>query len=1138
MLKTKQFFLLNCACLLAYLLGAYLGQLLLLPPNGASPIWPPAGIALGAFFLYGRYAFPGIFLGSILTHVPFNLGNFSLVGMINSLPSSLFISIGVCLQALLSVYLIRQLVGRDDLLIKDSKILKFLLISSIIGSSIAPIFFSIELLYRKGGIISFYDLLSSWATWWVGDAIGILIVTPLILIFFAKPRSLWRKRRNYVFYPLLMLLVLSIIILNYSQDQERKRVKFVFDRQSNILDDALYNRLNTFLNVNLFLKGFAENSDFVNKDSFQAFSSTIFQQYQTIDSIEWISYIKDSQRVQFEALSGNKILEIDRNKPQKMKVAGERKEYFPITYIVPENKTKLRGFDLGSKDSILRTLRKAWESKQIVATENLSLVDYIEGSENIRIYSAVFQLSKEEKEEKEEEDPELKGFVINSFNIKNEIDYLMKQNDKLQVDVEILLGNTLIYSSFPPQKLVASAHLYRKSVMDFANHKWKMTYRPSKHFNAKQKSWSQWWLLLGSFLFTGLTGVALLMLSGRTLRTEDLVKQRTKALSKAITARDQHNKVLQSIASYTPLNEILTLVVESTEEDNPGLLCSILLLNEAGDRLVYGASGKLPAFFMKEIEGIEIGEAVITCGSAAYLKHRVIVPDISKHPYWKHYSDLAERAHLGACWTEPLMSSGREVLGTFTLYYKEPKIPDAETLDKIHALSQLISLAIEKKTSEKRIRYLAFYDALTNLPNRRLLHERLDQELVLVERHRNYGALLFLDLDHFKILNDSLGHHIGDELLIQVAERLKECVREEDTVARLGGDEFVVLLRSRDSNENSEQTLDYASMIAKRILKSLHIPYALEKYEHVVTSSIGITLFGLDNKNRDTLFKQADTAMYEAKNQGRNTFSFYTTNMAEKANKRLQMEKDIRAALENKEFILHYQAQYNDQNIIIGAEALLRWSHPTRGMIAVRDFMPTCEESGIILAIAEWELRTICQQLLDCPTLPHVALNISSRQFYQQQFILQIQQILEEYHLPSNRLMIEITERIVVQDISVSIEKLNSLRALGIQISIDDFGVGYSSLADLKNLPIDQLKIDRSFINDICIDSNVALIVEAMLMMATHLGLDVIAEGVENKGQLKFLQANQCYLYQGYYFSKPLPAEEFLKLLGNPKKSF
>jgi diguanylate cyclase (GGDEF)-like protein len=1123
MLKKKQFVILNCTCLFAYILGAYIGKLLILSPSGASSIWPPAGIALAMLLLYGRVILLGIFLGSLLTHIPHFFNKPSVDSVISSLPTGIFISLGVCLQAMLATYLIRRFVGKNDPLIEDLKIFKFLFLGSIIGSSIAPIFFSIELFYRQ--VINYSELFSAWATWWVGDAIGILIITPLILIFFAKPRELWKKRRNYVFYPSLMLLIFSIIILNYGKQQEAIQIKEIFDRQSTLFDDILFNKIRSYLRVNLVLKSFFENTSFVNTDEFHRFSKAILQEHQTLASIEWVPYIKSSQRAEFEALSKNTIQEFSRN--NSTVIAAKRKYYFPITYFESlKNSSQILGVDLRSDPIIFRSLLQAWESEIPVVSNKLMMTKNKTFIGEIKIYSAVFSPSFDEN-------VNLKGFVGNTFFIEKEMEALTQQNKKLQIEIEILEGNTVIYSSFSqkkPQK-INGLSLFRNSTLNFANKRWQLSYMPSKKFKSIQKYWGQWWLLLGSFLFTGLTGVALLMLTGRTLRTEELVDLRTLALSKAIAERDLHNKVLQAMVSPMPLDKILALVVQMVEANNPNMLCSILLLDETNKHLIHKASGRLPSFYTQAINGIEIGEGVGSCGTAVYLKHRVIVSDISLHPYWVNFTGLAKKAGLAACWSEPIMNAEQQVLGTFAIYYQEPKSPDKEILDKIISLSQLISLAIEKKTSEERVRYLAFYDALTKLPNRRLLYERLNQELILVERHHNYGALMFLDLDHFKTLNDSLGHHIGDELLIQVAKRLEDCVREEDTVARLGGDEFVVLLRNRDSENSSEQALDYALMIAKRILKSLYIPYKLEKYEHVVTSSIGITLFGVDNKNIDSLFKQADTAMYEAKNKGRNTFSFYNNNMAEQANQRLQMENDLRNALTHSQFILHYQGQYNEQGRIMGAEALLRWSHPQKGMIAVLDFMPSCEESGLILAIAEWELKIICQQLINWSTLPYISLNVSSRQFYQQQFVEQIELALAENKLSPERLMLEITEIIVAKDIKESVKKLNALRALGVQIAIDDFGMGYSSLADLKSLPIDQLKIDQSFIRDLCVDDDVALIVEAMLMMATHLGLHIIAEGVETSEQIQFLKRNQCYHYQGYYFSQPLASSEFSLLL-------
>ncbi|MDQ7090610.1 MAG: EAL domain-containing protein [Methylococcales bacterium] len=1128
MFKKKQLFILNFIALFAYILGRYVGHLLVLLPNDVSPIWPPAGIALALVLLYGYRVLPGIFLGAFVTQlVPFFFPSLHLA--FDALLISLFVTLGVCLQAIFATYLIQRFVGKNDPLIEDLKILKFLFLGSILGSSLSPIFLSIELFYRQSDITS-AKLLSYWLTEWSSEAIGILIMMPLLFIFFAKPRKLWKKRCNYVGYPLVLLLILSVTIFNYSKQQEAIRIKEVFSHESHLLDDALFNRLKSYQTVNLILKGFFQNSLFISQEEFKGFSTVILKQYQTLISIEWIPLVQQSERAEFEVLFNQCIYE--KNANNIALIAPERSQYYPVAYIEPmQGKKNVLGFNLGSNPRIKKALLLASESEELVVTEKLVLTESM--MDGIRFYSAIFSPRQGDK-------LELRGFVANTFSISNEIKALKTQNNKLEIELEILAGSTVIYSSLTHEnsKKLQTFSLLRSSILSVANQRWKINYAPSKNFMLMQKSWGQWWLTLGGFLFTGLTGFVLLMLTGRTLRTEELVRLRTLDLSKAIKARDQHNKVLHAMVSPISLDALLALVVETTEADNSEILCSILLVDESGEYLVHGASGGLPLFYIQAIDGIKIGDLVGSCGTAAYLKKRIIVDNISQHPYWKNFAELAQKANLSACWSEPIMSSKQQILGTFAIYYHEPKSPDQEILDKITRLSQLISLAIEKKTSESKIHSLAFYDALTKLPNRRLLYDRLNTELKLVKDHSNYGALMFLDLDHFKILNDSLGHHIGDMLLIQVAERLKKCVREDDTVARLGGDEFVVLLKSHDKNLTSEHVLDYALMIAERILDALYIPYTLEKYEHVVTSSIGITLFGKDNNNIDNLFKQADTAMYEAKNRGRNTFSFYNNSMAEQVNQRLQLERDLRKAVNNAEFTLYYQAQYNERGHITGAEALLRWIHPEKGIIPVPDFMPMCEESGLILVIAESTLEIICQQLVKWPRLATISLNVSPRHFYQQLFVEQIKQKLSKYSLSPNRLMLEITEEIITQNVTESLEKLNALQDLGIHISIDDFGIGHSSLADLKNLPIDQLKIDQSFIRDVCTDNNVALIVEAMLMMGIHLGLNIIAEGVENQEQIQFLQKNKCYHYQGYYFSKPLPCFEFSQLLANKINPF
>jgi diguanylate cyclase (GGDEF)-like protein len=394
-------------------------------------------------------------------------------------------------------------------------------------------------------------------------------------------------------------------------------------------------------------------------------------------------------------------------------------------------------------------------------------------------------------------------------------------------------------------------------------------------------------------------------------------------------------------------------------------------------------------------------------------------------------------------------------------------------------------------------------------------------------RHKTNGGLIYLDLDHFKILNDSLGHDIGDELLIQVANRLKQCVRDEDTVARLGGDEFVLLLSCREVFPDNMP--EHALTVAERVQTILQAPYQLKEHIHYITPSIGITLMPHPNITPGELLKQADTAMYHAKNRGRNAICFYNEDMQRRADHRLVLEKELREALDQQQFSLHYQPQFDLKHQLIGAEALLRWSHPEKGIIPFADFIHVAEETGLILLIGDWVMREACTQLLKWPDLPRLAVNISPKQFRQPIFYQKISAILAEYGIAKSRLTLEITEDSLVEDIDETIEKLQALQNLGIHISIDDFGTGFFSLAYLKRLPLNQLKIDQSFIRDINTDSIDSGIIETIIVMAKHLGLSVIAEGVETPEQVQFLRDSNCKGYQGYLFSKPLTADEFTR---------
>lgn len=436
----------------------------------------------------------------------------------------------------------------------------------------------------------------------------------------------------------------------------------------------------------------------------------------------------------------------------------------------------------------------------------------------------------------------------------------------------------------------------------------------------------------------------------------------------------------------------------------------------------------------------------------------------------------------------------------------------------------------QRKNSEEEIQRLAFYDQLTNLPNRRLLMDRLKQALAVSSRTRRHGALFFIDLDNFKTLNDTLGHLLGDLLLQQVAGRLDACVREGDTVSRLGGDEFVVMLE--DLDDDVFAALKHAEAVGEKIVACLRQPYRLLEHDYSCTPSIGISIFHGRDQNTEDVLKQADIAMYQAKRDGRDTIRFFDSQMQQTINQRAALEAELRRALEGGQLALHYQAQVDSAGRVFGAEALIRWQHPERGLISPADFIPLAEESGLILPLGQWVIDTACVQLArwaaGAPTRGlELAINVSARQFRQGDFVARLRDTLRRRAADPRRLKLELTESLLLENVDETIRTMEELHALGVQISLDDFGTGYSSLQYLKRLPLNQLKIDRSFIADITGKRSDLAIVHTIIAMAQTLGLEVIAEGVENEEQRRLLLASGCRHYQGFFFGRPLPVAQF-----------
>lgn len=440
----------------------------------------------------------------------------------------------------------------------------------------------------------------------------------------------------------------------------------------------------------------------------------------------------------------------------------------------------------------------------------------------------------------------------------------------------------------------------------------------------------------------------------------------------------------------------------------------------------------------------------------------------------------------------------------------------------------------ERKLAEDKIYELAFYDSLTGLPNRRLLLDRLKQLLASRVRSGKHGALLFVDLDNFKTLNDTLGHDVGDMLLQQVAKRLVSCVRDGDTVARLGGDEFIVMLE--DLSEVVQEAATQAEAVGAKLLVALNQSYQLAGLEYRSTPSIGVTIFIDHRGSIDELLKRADLAMYQAKAAGRNTLRFYDPAVQANVMQRAALETDLYRAFEEGQFLLYYQPQVSGASSIFGAEALLRWEHPERGIVSPAEFISLAEETGLILPLGHWVLLSACRQLVSWARQPefanlNVAVNVSASQLRLPNFVEEVLSVLQHTGANPGRLKLELTESLLVTDVEDIIGKMAALKGKGVGFSLDDFGTGYSSLSYLKRLPLDQLKIDKGFVRDILSDANDAAIAKMIIALAETIGLSVIAEGVEHDAQKEFLARHGCHAYQGYLFSRPLPLSEFEALV-------
>ena len=1079
----------------AYAICGLLALHIAIPPGYVAPLYPPAGIALAAVLIYGRGIWPAIFMGALLTNIE-AVSRSGLEGWAWFTP--LWVAVGSVLQAYAGAALAKRWADFPQGLDNGTTILRFLFVAGPVSCLIGASFGTAALV--MSGAIAPSEAPFSWWNWWAGDAIGILIATPLTFVFLGRPRHEWAPRRRSLALPMSVALVLLAGLESQVAQWEQQRLQSRFERDARYLSSLLLKRFANYTDVLQAAERVMVAAPDLDDEGFHQFALPWLARFEGIQGIGWMPLTPDAQRKTFEAAArralGSADFAIrDRGPNKQLSPSPQRAEYYPIRYIAPlENNRRALGLNVQSIPASAEALARSRADGKAAATQAFELTQETESKLGVVIY---------QRTSPGQTTPRADGFVFVALRVEDAVNSILQRNAingiaycLAELNPDDARGRRLSGLDPCPTADEAGPAGLTPWVedFDFGGRAWTLRFVAEPSYATLHRGWEAWTILAVGLLSTGMLGAFLLSSTGRARRIEELVRQRTAELaetSRRLSAKKAmltHAERIAQLGSWEAdpdtgkghwSEELFSIlrVPRSQEGKLANLLAALHpddqpRLQQAFDDVAQGMAG---ASFDVRLRWGDQGEA-----------QRIV-----------HFTI---EAGLG-------LNNGKTLRGT-------------------------VQDVTANRAAEAHIHYLAHYDGLTGLPNRSLWISRADQALAIARRNQLQAGVLFLDLDNFKKINDTLGHPVGDRLLSAAAQRLALCLREEDVLARLGGDEFVVLLPQLSHTQD-------AAVVARKLIASLIRPFDIDGQELSISTSIGIALHPADGNDVDQLLKHADTAMYDAKSAGRNDFRFFTPDMNARAYARLMLENALRHALERHELELDYQPQWAmPGQRLIGVEALVRWNHPERGRIPPGEFIPLAEETGLIEAIGDWVLHEAARQqaawqAAGLPPLT-IAINISALQFRRPGFVDRVRQVFADAGVSPRSFELELTESALMQPSAEIEAQFTRLRRLGIGLALDDFGTGYSSLVYLKRLPLTRLKIDRSFVQDLPGDAEDAAIATATLSIARDLGLEVVAEGVETEAQRDFLLQRQCPIMQGYLFARPLRAADITALLAAP----